>query len=176
MDLKKVILFFLAVFIIIGNTSCRYHNRTEAVNETVGEDCPLCYYGSDSYFNKFYIENNKVYFECVYSLENLTSEPVSCSLTACFRDDVGRLVKEKEVTGYVLSIDYPTRYSIDRYATEELKTKEITIPPGRHLIQIVFVGTALGENRKKLNRLLPPYVWCNLSTPDGEKKLLIDRK
>ena len=167
--MRKGLLIIFAVSALFGFAACGSLTNKESTDEMKLPDCQLAYDKGDSYFNDYYIKDGKVYFECVYFLENPSEEIITCALTAGFSKDVGRLVKEKEICGYVVSIDNPSRFDINPYATDEMQTDEFQLPPGKHLIEVVFVGTALGENGKKSDRLLPTNLWFYQITEDGDR-------
>ena len=153
--MRKLILLLQAVFLLLACVGCSANNEKHA----------LCCHKDDSYFSEFAVENGKTYIKCVLALENTGKEDVTVKLSAGLPRDVGKLVKEQALDGYILSVDLPTADA--EWVGDAVEEEQIlNLSPGTHTVEVVFVGTFAGVNQKH-DRLLPPKLWYYVQGEDG---------
>ena len=127
---------------------------------------PLTLVEKSSWFSDYKVRGGAVWLECELTLENHTAEPLTGSLTACFPDDLGKLVKEDRLPGLL--------------ASEVKPVVPVTLPdptvlelePGRTTLRVVFIGYFAGDTEKR-DRLLPELYW---TAPDGSGEILLPKQ
>lgn len=137
----KIIFCIVIIAIAFSITACSNANNETgfpAELETIAQE-KVCVSESDSWFSDFYVLNDKVYIECVVTVE--CSEATSIQLYGCFPKDEGKLLKDALLLGQFGD-------SMDSLQdTAEL-------PAGTTELHVYFIGDFAGTNQKQ-DRLLP---------------------
>lgn len=94
---------------------------------------------SESYFNDFKVEGDKVHIICDITIENISNKDSKIKLKASFPDDVNSLLKQEELYGINIA-NQAGKFSIPANSQK--------------MIQVDFIGDFAGTNVKH-DRLLP---------------------
>ena len=159
--MKHFTIFFLLLALCLLLAACaaqdgEAHDGTE----------PLVLDGGNSWFSDCKVRGGAVWLECQLTLENHRSEPLTGCLTACFPDDVGKLVKEDRLPG-LLTAEVEPAVPVTLPAPTVLELK-----PGKTTLRITFIGYFAGDTEKH-DRLLPELYW---TAPDGSGEILLPKQ
>lgn len=116
-----------------------------------------------SWFSDYEIRGETVRLTCELTLENHTDGPLSGCLLAWFTGDVGTLVRENRLPGFLAS------EAEAENPTSQTAPGVLEFQPGKTTIRVVFVGTFAGDPRKQ-DRLLPQLYWAK---PDGSGEIVL---
>lgn len=127
---RKIIIGILIFIFLIALCSCS--SRSEKSDIVINDE--------ESYFNDFEVEEGKVIIKCYYVIYNHTDTTYYIQLRGNFEDDqkLG-LLKESQL-----------------YAKSSIEDDDtyLEISPGENKLDVVYVGTFAGTERKA-NKLLP---------------------
>lgn len=114
-----------------------------------------------SWFSDYEIRGNRVYLTCKLTLRNESGIYQHGRLWASFPKDVGTLMQEERLPGYLIS------EVGEELPTDQTPTSIIDLDFGENEIQVVFVGTYAGGTQKN-DRCLPELYWYPYENPDEE--------
>ena len=156
--MKHFTIFFPLLALCLLLTAC----AVQSGSQYDGTE-PLTLAEKRSWFSDYKVRGGAVWLECELTLENHTSKPLTGCLTACFPDDVGKLVKEDRLPGLLTAeVEPVVPVTLPDPAVLELK-------PGRTTLRITFIGYFAGDTEKQ-DRLLPELYWT--AADNGEEILL----
>ena len=119
-------------------------------------------YENQSWFYDYVIHGDRVYLYCTLSFNNKSGSVQHGRLWASLPEDVGTLVVEDQLAGYLVSEEEKT------LPTDQTPVSIIDLEPGRTELQVVFMGTYAGTAQKQ-DRLLPELYWHPLDTEEEIK-------
>lgn len=144
MKLLKTLASIIAVFALLLCSGCKTQSSASAedtVNTISAEDVYVNQ--ENSWFSDFYIEADKVYITCHIELCN-RSNIRTVRLYGVFSDDVGTLVTESVLPGFITDV-------------LDSNDNSFLLEPGEQTYDVTFIGTFAGTEQKN-DRLLPPIL------------------
>lgn len=105
-----------------------------------------------SWFSDYEIQGDKVYLSCKLTINNGSGGYQHGVLWASFPEDVGTLVMEDQLPGYLVSEEE------EELPTDQIPTSIIDLDLGQTELEVVFIGTYAGGTQKH-DRLLPELYW-----------------
>ena len=125
------------------------------------EDRNISADAEQSWFSDYEIRGNRVYLTCKLTLRNESGIYQHGRLWASFPKDVGTLMQEERLPGYLIS------EVGEELPTDQTPTSIIDLDFGENEIQVVFVGTYAGGTQKN-DRCLPELYWYPFESENEE--------